>query len=595
MRQDLSLAISLAIVLAILSLCAALSAKLVAAPGEQITSFSADIVVNPDATLTVTEDFVVHSEGSYFKYGFIRNLPIDDEARWDERYAGPWKADNGIRVKILEITENGASLSYQQGSGFGYPQLRIGPLNVPLKRGDHHYVIRYTVHGVLDLGSARDTLYWNAIGHYWTLPIGVARVTVHLPARVAAEEVAAEPHVGGRGVSNNRGAPEAIAEASDDGSTRVAYTATGLRPTQNLSVVVSWPSGVVKKPSFGIWNRDKLYLAAPVALCLYYLLAWLTVGRPPKPGTIVVRYEPPPGVSPAAARYLVTTGSDGRTLAAVVAALAARNCVRVEPHDGMYRLTRLASNPSEESKLAPEETYALNYLFEEGPITEISPSMTQENSARNSRYVANIQQDLTERFGGIYFTRHSGYVAIGVLATFVVAFSLAATAQGRDTGAVLFMTAWILFCALTLGAIIEVGLLPAWKAVLRGTAGWIKMLPGTAAAGVFVFFFGLLLVKLAQGVSPAFALMVTSLVLVNLIWAPFLKRMTPEGRATLDALEGFRQFLVSVERDRLHRLNASSTEPAAELEYLPYAIALEVREAWGDHLAGAFFATTIQR
>ena len=595
MRQDLLLAISLAIVLAILSVCATLSAKLVAAPGEQITSFTADIVVNPDATLTVTEDFVVHSEGSYFKYGFIRNLPIDDEARWDERYKGPWKADNGIRVKILEFTENGAALSYKQGSGFGYPQLRIGPLNVPLERGDHHYAIRYTVHGALGLGSARDTLYWNAIGDYWALPVGSARVTVHLPAGVAAEQVTAEPRVGGRGVSNNRGAPEAIAEAIEDGGAGVAYTATGLQPTQSLSVVVSWPSGIVKKPSFGIWNRDKWYLAAPAALCLYYFVAWLAVGRPPKPGTIVVRYEPPAGISPAAARYLITTGSDGRTLAAVVAALAARNCVRVEPHDGLYRLTRLASNPSEESKLAPEEAYALNYLFEDGPITEISPSMAQDNSARNSRYVANIQQDLTERFGGVYFTRHMGYVAIGVLATFVVAFSLAATAQGRDPGAALFMTAWILFCALTLGAIVEVGLLPAWKAVVRGTAGWIKMLPGTAAAGVFVFFFGLLLVKLAQGVSPAFAVMLASLVLVNLIWAPFLKRMTPEGRTTLDALEGFRQFLVSVEQDRLHRLNASPTEPAVELEYLPYAIALEVREAWGDHLAGAFFATTIQR
>jgi hypothetical protein len=595
MGQNLSLAISLGIVLAILSVCAGVSARLVAAPGEQITSFTADIVVKPDATLTATEDFVVHSEGSYFKYGFIRNLPIDDEARWDERYAGKWTADNGIRVKILELTENGAPVNYRQGSGFGYPQLRIGPLNVPLERGDHHYVIRYTVSGALGLGSSRDTLYWNAIGHYWSLPVGTAHVTVYLPAGIVAGEVTSEPRVGGRGVSNNRGAPTATTEAIESGTAGVSYAAIGLQPTQSLSVVVSWPSGIVKKPSFGIWNRDKWYLAAPLALCLYYFLAWLAIGRSPKPGTIVVRYEPPAGISPAGARYLITTGSDGRTLAAVIAALAARDCLSVEPHDGMYKLTRLAPDPGEQSKLAPEEASALNYLFEDGPVTEISPSMSQENSARNSRYVANIQQDLAQRFGGIYFTRHIGYVTVGVLATFIVAFSLAASAQGRDTGGTFFMTTWILFCALILGAIVETGLLPAWKAVLRGTAGSIKLLPGTAAAGVFVFFFGFLLVKLSQGVSPAFALMVAALALVNLIWAPFLKRMTKEGRATLDALEGFRQFLVSVEQDRLHRLNASSTEPAAELKYLPYAIALEVREAWGDHLAEAFFATTIQR
>ena len=168
--------------LAILSVCAAVSAKLVAAPGEQITSFNADIVVNPDATLTVTEDFVVHSEGSYFKYGFIRNLPIDDEARWDERYAGKWTADNGIRVKILELTENGAPVSYQQGSGFGYPQLRIGPLNVPLERGDHHYVIRYTLTELSAWAPVATRCTGTRSATTGALPVGAAHVTVHLPA-----------------------------------------------------------------------------------------------------------------------------------------------------------------------------------------------------------------------------------------------------------------------------------------------------------------------------------------------------------------------------------------------------------------------------
>src|SRR6202007_2509622 len=121
------------------------------------------------------------------------------------------------------------------------------------------------------------------------------------------------------------------------------------------------------KPSVGMWNRTKWYLAAPAALCLYYLLAWLTVGRPPKPGTIVVRYEPPPGISPAAARYLTTTGSDGRTLAAVIASLASHDCLRIEKEDDAYTLTRLVPTQQELAKLAPEESNALAYLFEDGP------------------------------------------------------------------------------------------------------------------------------------------------------------------------------------------------------------------------------------
>src|SRR2546422_5457212 len=42
----------------------------------------------------------VRSEGSYFKWGLIRELPIGSEARWDKRFAGEWKEDTGIRVKI---------------------------------------------------------------------------------------------------------------------------------------------------------------------------------------------------------------------------------------------------------------------------------------------------------------------------------------------------------------------------------------------------------------------------------------------------------------------------------------------------------------
>ena len=583
------------IALGALFTCAAAEAKLVAAPGERIVSFQAEITVNVDGTFVVREEFVVHSEGSYFKYGFTRNLPINSEARWDKRYAGEWKQDNGVRVKILELTENGAPVSYEHGSGWGYAQIRIGIKDVPLERGDHRYVIRYTAEGAVGLGDSRDTLYWNAIGHYWDLPTDAARVTVRLPSGAPAGDVTSEARVGGRGVSDNAGAPAPIAEPVNDGSAGAAYTASGLQPRQSLSVVVSWPTGVVHKPAMGLLSRDAWYLAAPIALFFYYLVVWISIGRAPKPGTAVVRYEPPPGVSAAAARYLVTTGSDGRTLAAVIAELAARGCLSVEPQDGKYKLTRLASNPEAESKLAPEEKRALQFLFEDGPSAEISPGANEQNNQRNSRYVANIQQDLAKRLEGLYFTRNLGYVALAVLATFAAAFILAARAEGRDPSGALFLTAWILFCGLILGVIVETGFIPAWKAVLRGAGRWTQLVPGTAVLAVFIAAIAYLLRQLAQGISPAYALMVAALLLVNLAWAPRLKRMTPQGRATLDALDGFRQFLQTAEQDRMQRMSATTAHPATEFKYLPFAIALEVREPWGDQFAAEFFASTIQR
>jgi hypothetical protein len=100
---------------------------------------------------------------------------------------------------------------------------------------------------------------------------------------------------------------------------------------------------------------------------------------------------------------------------------------------------------------------------------------------------------------------------------------------------------------------------------------------------------------MSQGISPAYTVMMVSLVVINVGWIPALKRMTPRGRQAVVQIEGFRTFLNKVEQDRMQRLNTTEDGPQASKEFLPYAIALEVREAWGDRLAEAFFATTTSR
>jgi hypothetical protein len=565
-----------------------------AASGGGIASFRADITVREDATLAVREELAVNSAGVYFKYGFMRSLPIDGNERWDRRYVGEYKKDNGIRVQILEVTQDGSPVQYEQGIGYGYPQLRIGEKNVPLPPGDHLYVIRYIVDGALNLETARDTLYWNAVGHERNVPVAEAIVTVHLPAAVPARAVDADAQAGGRGVSYPR-SPDTTVERIDDSPGAVTYRATKLGPRQSLSVVLTWPAGFVHKQKFQLLSRDQWLLAAPAALVLYYLIAWLAIGREPQPGPVVTRYQPPDALSAAAVRFVVTTGSDGRSFAAVIAALAWRGCLRVEPQNGKYKLSRLMSDRATEAQLAPEEQRVLTLLFEDGPVLELTPAMDQRNTAQNGRYIFHIQEELTKQLKGKYFTRHFGVIALGVLATFASALVLAAMAQGRDASGALFFSVWILFCGLIIGLMIETSFASGWKTAVRAGTGWVKLLPGFAAIGVFVAAILYMLKQLAEGVSPAFALMLVSFLLVNLAWGPFFKRTTSEGRRVLDEIAGFRLFLEKVEQDQLDKLNPADEAPQALQEYLSYAIALEVKEAWGDHLAQTFLATTTMR
>ena len=371
--------------------------------------------------------------------------------------------------------------------------------------------------------------------------------------------------------------------------------AANVGPRQSLSLVLTWPAGYLYAPVTTFIGPDAWLLAAPALLFLYYLIASLLIGPEPKPGTVVTSYDPPENLSAAAVRYVVTTGSDGRSFAAVIAALASRGCLLVQPENGKYKLSRIMSDRATDAKLAPEESRVLKMLFEDGPTIELTPGMDQRNTAQNTRYIFAIQEELSKRLQDLYFTKHAGIIAVGVLATIATALLFAARATGRDTSGIFFFTIWALGAGLMIGLLFEMAFWPACKTALRSGGGWLRLLPGAAAVGAFVWAIMYMLHKLAQGVSVAFALMLAGLMLVNLVWGPRLKRRTVQGRQILDQIAGFRLFLEKVEQDRLNKLNAIDESPQVLDEHLPYAIALDVKEAWGDHLAGTFLATTVMR
>jgi hypothetical protein len=579
-----------AIVAAALCFCRSAHADSPAQAG--ITFFRADVTVREDATLEVREEISVRNASFFYKRGFQRDLPISLTDRWDTRYVGTYQKDNGIRVKILEVTEDGQRVNYEQGTRYGYAQLFIGKRNVALDSGEHRFVIRYTVDWAMISRAGRDTLYWNAVGSERTVPIAEAILAVHLPAAVPVENFEVEPRVGGLGLSFPR-RPENTLEHVDDASGAIVYRATNMNPRQSLSLAVTWPSGYIRMPKFVFLRREGGVLIAPAFVFLYYLIAWVWLGPEPKSGVFVARYEPPEGISPAAARYIASGTTDGRSFAAVIAQLAVHGCIRVESDRGKYKLSRLMSDRAGEAALAPEEKFVLALLFEDGPEIVLTGAMDQRNAAQNGRYVFHIHDELANQLGNKYFTRHPGIIALGVLATLISALALAITARGRDTSGAVFTTLWVLFMGLMMGMMLEFSFASAWKNAVRAGTGWIKLLPGTAAFSIFAAVIAFLLKKVASDVSLSFSLMLVASLLINLGWGPRMKRKSPLGRRVSDQIAGFRQFLEKVDQDKLDRLNPAGSAQEDLDRFLPYAIALEVKEAWGDHLSQTLLASTV--
>jgi Predicted membrane protein (DUF2207) C-terminal domain len=106
-------------------------------------------------------------------------------------------------------------------------------------------------------------------------------------------------------------------------------------------------------------SYDIRFLIFPALLLTYFLVLWVKVGRDPKLEAVAPLYGPPPGVSPALARYILTGGTDGTSLAAILVQLSARRVVSIEPGNGTFHVELL----QKDSPMQPEEAAAVATLF----------------------------------------------------------------------------------------------------------------------------------------------------------------------------------------------------------------------------------------
>jgi uncharacterized membrane protein len=89
----------------------------------------------------------------------------------------------------------------------------------------------------------------------------------------------------------------------------------------------------------------------------------------------------------------------------------------------------------------------------------------------------------------------------------------------------------------------------------------------------------------------ALPLLSLPLVVTAFMW---IDAPTKEGRAVLDRVAGFKQYLSITERERLDRMHPPEDTPELFERYLPYAIALGVENRWADRFAGVLAAAAAQ-
>lgn len=494
---------------------------------ERILAYDSVIEVRDDGSLEVSETITVRAEGRQIRRGIYRDFPT----RYTERHGNRMV----VGFEVLGVTRDGKPEPWFTEDRRNGVRVNTGNDDFLPVPAEYTYRIRYRTTRQLGFFDEHDELYFNAIGHDWAFPIETGSVEVRLPQPVPVDAMRAEGYTGAQG---DRGRAF-TATLPQPGVARWRLTQP-LAPQQGFTIVLSFPKGLVPEPGDAqetLWLlNDNLgvlvALAALLALLGYCIVRWRQVGRDPRAGTIIARYEPPPDHGPAGLRYVMRMSCDDRCFTSDLLALAVAGKLRIQREDGLlqdkWQLQRSHdAGDGDDGAITPSQRTLLGKLF---PGDDDVLELTSSNAATISQAKRAHFKALKARYQPQMFKRNDISIAIA-LAILMVGIGLALVLS-RDGGGGLL-------------AVIAIAVL---------------------------------------------------MLAVLITFATLIKAPTVAGRRLLDEIEGLKRYLGVAEGDELAGLPGPGAPPALDArryeQLLPYAVALDVEEAWTGKFTIAVGAAT---
>lgn len=322
-----------------------------------------------------------------------------------------------------------------------------------------------------------------------------------------------------------------------------------------------------------------LAVTAVIAVCAYYLFAWMFVGRDPKIDTLVATYDPPRGLSPAMIRYVWKQGFDDRTFWAGILSLVAKGLGTLQVENGTTHLRPLPSANAKQS-MPMEEEILLSRLFRGKTRKGIVINMLD---AQTALAASDMAVSLRESAVGRWFQENRIYVTVGL---FLSAVAVVAVAQPRSAAewGVLGLSFVLMAPSAFYFFFLAMRAKDIYRALRQCCTGALLR-----RGAIFLFFsicciagivFGSVVLAADFG-WPLIAITI-ALAILNILQLRWMMAPTAAGARLLTEIEGFRHFLQTVEHLPLSRTDAPGDRAGLYEKYLPYAIALEVEQAWVD-------------
>ena len=538
---------------------------------EVIEHLQSDMQVAVDGSMQVVETITVNAQGEKFKRGIYRDFPTTYRDRFNHRVQ--------VRFEVLGVRRNGAPEPWFIKRLTNGQRVYIGDKDVLINKGRHSYEITYRTDRQLGFFEDHDELYWNATGNGWGVPIEKAVAYVYLPKSVPNSEISGEAYTGFTGQKGTD-----YESGVDDEGVLWFRTTRVLRASEGLTIVASWPKAHVHEPTsrerakWLLQDNGRLLagILGALLLLVYYLLFWLRVGRDPQAGVIVTLYEPPRKHSPASMRFVQRMGYDAKTFTAALVNLAAKGHLHINHEADGFVIERAQS----EKTLAPGERALLKALLGSRNSQRIERQFHSIISKAMDAHKTRLEADYESTHFVTNLLPTGGGIAISILVLLSAMFwPQAGPDWGGEISAGVFVSVWL-----------GVWSFGVFMLLSKAVAAWREArVGGRYLKAVFLTLFSIPFVggwfmganMLSETTSLGIVALLASLIGLNFLFYHLMKAPTVLGRAMLDEIEGFREYLALAEGDELRLRNPPQRTPALFESLLPFAIALDVEDVWG--------------
>ncbi len=470
-----------------------------------IENYNVNVIINKDSSAYFEETILV----KFFspRHGIYRFIPY--------KYK-----NKKLRIKILSVESsfNGSFFrneKYRKTSSNGNIVLRIGSKNRVYK-GLKYYKISYKVLNAVEKGE----FYWNIIGTQWAVVIKNAHFSITFPEIKNLSLLKTNIFYG-------RYRSGKTLDYTVDSTSLENKNPIYLSPYNGITVDILFPEGVIAPVPLYLricwFILDNIGYIFTVIIFILLLFLWNRWGKDEDKGVVVVRYEPPDGLTPAEVGTLIDDKVDLKDITATVLDLASKGYLKIVKNEEKKLFFKnekiyFEKRKDADSLLKKHELIIFSGLF---PFGKEKTSMEE---LKNGFYV-NVNSFKEYMYSYLSDKSH------------LYTFNPETVRKGfRNTSYVFIVFGIYWLMIYNFNEMLSIGI-------------------GSIISGLLIMFF--------SGIMP---------------------QKSHKGTKIYRQILGFKEFLEKVEKDKLKRF--AEKDPQIFGRLLPYAVALGVEEKWAKNFEG---------